>query len=394
MTPDELRQLIQGIETDRIEKTESETNTDKFGEAICAFANDFPDHQQPGYLILGVTDNNEIKGVTNAEKVMLTISNLRSGGNLSSPPALTTESIDIDGRQVVVVKVFPHIAPPLKFKGRIYIRVGPSKAIAAENEERMLSEKRARAGNRPFDSQAARGSTLSDLNVNLFRETYLPTAVPPDVIEANHRDIKIQMASLGFYDTKFDCPTHAGILFFGINPLFFLPGAYIQYVRYEKELITSNVVEEKRFSGDLISMLRDLDRFVQLIIRQKPVPVSGLREEMKADYPAWALRELLMNAVMHRNYDSNAPIQFYQSEDSIQIRNVGGLYGAARDAFPEINDYRNPTIAEALKNLGYVNKFSRGVATALDLLIKNGNKVELTIDQPAYINVLIQSAAL
>lgn len=394
MTASELLSLLQGLESDRIEKTESETNTDKFGEAICAFANDFPDSRQPGYLLLGVSDNNEIKGVSDPEKLMLTISNLRSGGNLSSPPSLTVESVDVDGKSVVVVKVFPHNAPPLKFKGRSYIRVGPSKSIAGENDERLLSEKRARLGNRPFDSQASRGSTLEDLNLNLFRDTYLPTAVPPDVIEANHRDIKIQMAALGFFDLQFDCPTHAGILFFANNPLFFLPGAYIQYVRFENELITSNVAEEKRFSGDLISMLRDLERFVQLIIRQKPVPVSGLREEMRFDYPVWAIRELLMNAVMHRNYDSHSPIQFYQSADCIQIRNVGGLYGAARDAFPEINDYRNPTIAEALKNLGYVNKFSRGVATALDLLGKNGNKVELTIDQPAYINVLIQSAAL
>jgi ATP-dependent DNA helicase RecG len=394
MTPEELRQLIQGIESDRIEKTVSETNTDKFGEAICAFANDFPDYKQPGYLILGIADDNEIKGVSDAEKAMLTISNLRSGGNLSSPPSLAVECVDIDGKQVVVVKVFPHIAPPLKFKGRIYIRIGPSKSVASENDERLLSEKRGRTGNRPFDSQAARGSSLSDLNLNLFKETYLPTAVPPDVIEANHRDAKIQMAALGFFDLQYDCPTYAGILFFANNPLFFLPGAYIQVVRFEKELITSNVINEKRFSGDLISMLRDLDSFIQLIIRQKPVSVSSLREENRYDYPVWAIRELLMNAVMHRNYDSNSPIHFYQSEDSIQIRNVGGLYGASRDAFPEINDYRNPTIAEALKNLGYVNKFSRGVATALDLLAKNGNRVELTTDQPSYVNVLIQSAPL
>ena len=74
------------------------------------------------------------------------------------------------------------------------------------------------------------------------------------------------------------------------------------------------------------------------------------------DYPEWALRELLTNAVMHRNYDSNAPIRFYAFSDHIEIQNPGGLYGEATpENFPTRNDYRNPVIAEAMKSLGFVN---------------------------------------
>lgn len=50
---------------------------------------------------------------------------------------------------------------------------------------------------------------------------------------------------------------------------------------------------------------------------------------MQPDYPEWALRELLMNAVMHRNYNSNAPIRFYAFADHIEILSPGGLYGEA-----------------------------------------------------------------
>ena len=63
MTIDEIRALLNDLESDRVERTISTTNTDKFGQTICAFANDLPDHRMPGYLFLGVTDDGEVKGV-------------------------------------------------------------------------------------------------------------------------------------------------------------------------------------------------------------------------------------------------------------------------------------------------------------------------------------------
>ena len=64
MTKDEIRALLNDLESDRVERTISTTNTDKFGQAICAFANDLPDHRQPGYLFLGVDDDGVVKGVS------------------------------------------------------------------------------------------------------------------------------------------------------------------------------------------------------------------------------------------------------------------------------------------------------------------------------------------
>ena len=63
MTIDEIQALLNDLESDRVERTISTTNTDKFGQAICAFANDLPDHRMPGYLFLGVADDGEVKGV-------------------------------------------------------------------------------------------------------------------------------------------------------------------------------------------------------------------------------------------------------------------------------------------------------------------------------------------
>ena len=75
------------------------------------------------------------------------------------------------------------------------------------------------------------------------------------------------------------------------------------------------------------------------------------------DETIWATRELVMNAICHRDYESNGPIQFYQYADRIEIENHGGLYGRANEQnFPNVNDYRNLIVAEGMKVLGFVNR--------------------------------------
>ena len=81
-----------------------------------------------------------------------------------------------------------------------------------------------------------------------------------------------------------------------------------------------------------------------------------------------------MNAICHRDYSSNGPIQFYQYDDRIEIMNHGGLYGRANEQnFPKVNDYRNIVVAEAMKVLGFVNRHSRGVLRVQKDLKANEN---------------------
>jgi ATP-dependent DNA helicase RecG len=81
-----------------------------------------------------------------------------------------------------------------------------------------------------------------------------------------------------------------------------------------------------------------------------------------------------MNAIMHRNYESNSPIYIYEFSNRIEILNPGGLYGDVNaQNFPNASDYRNVVIAEAMKILGFVNRFNYGVKRAIDELIRNEN---------------------
>ena len=90
-----------------------------------------------------------------------------------------------------------------------------------------------------------------------------------------------------------------------------------------------------------------------------------------------------MNAIMHRDYKSNAPIKFYQYPGRIEIINHGGLYGMARpENFPTVNYYRNPAVAEGMQILGYVNMLNHGIPEVQRELEENVNgKAIFTIDR-------------
>ena len=149
----------------------------------------------------------------------------------------------------------------------------------------------------------------------------------------------------------------------------------MQYVNFGGFDKAATILNEHPFQGPIVRVLPQIDLFIETTVsRKRPVFVTALREETRTDYPQGAIRELVMNAIMHRDYQGNAPIHFYQYADRFEVVNHGGLYGRARpENFPNVSDYRNPIIAEAMKVLGYVNCYNRGINMIQDELIANGN---------------------
>lgn len=374
ISTDQIQAMLLDLENDRIERTISTTNTDKFGQAICAFANDLPNHKAPGYLFLGVLDDGKVQGLNVTDDLLNNIAAIRTDGNIQPQPSMVVEKVSLPEGDVVMVEVQPHKFPPVRYKGRVWIRVGSRKGVASEADEHLLLEKRA-ANITTFDATPCFDATLNDIDQQVFKHNYLPKVIPDEVNDSDKRDIREKMQALGFYNTKYDCPTYAGIIFFGKNPERFLGGAYVQYVRLGGGGRAGKIVTEHKFSGNLCKILDELDTFIKTTItNRRPIPVSAIREDYFVDYPYWATRELVMNAVCHRDYTGNGPVQFYQYDDRIEILNPGGLYGKANSQnFPRVNDYRNPVIAEGMRVLGYVNRYSWGVLEVQDRLEENGN---------------------
>lgn len=375
ITEEKVKELLADLESDLIERTIS-VKENKLGPAVCALSNDFPNHKQPGYILLGVNDDGTLAGMKWTDDELQTIGGVKSNGNVLPQPSLIVSPVfKFPDGEVVVVQVTPSPYPPVRYDGRCWIRIGPRRDKATVEEEKILIERRASYA-KTFDLVPVLGASLGDLAIEYFKSTYLPTAIDKDTLKENGRTIEQQLASLRFFDATFQCPTNGGILLFGINPEFYLPGAYIQYVKFNGEEMNSDVEFEKKFSGALITELNSMDDFIKNnIIKERPVKKDSFKEETIRNYPFWALRELLMNAIMHRNYDSNAPILIYQFSNRIEILNPGGLFGDVNaENFPNTSDYRNVVIAEAMKTLGYVNRFNYGVKRAIDELIKNGNE--------------------
>ena len=375
ITRNELQELLHSTETYRVERTISTGDMDKFQEAICAFSNDLPNSKKNGYLIIGAYDDGTLSGLKVDDALMKKIAAIRSDGNILPLPIMSVERFEFPDGDLLVAEVSPSLLPPVRYRGRTFVRIGPRRDIATEAEERILLERRT-SYMATFDAMPCLGATINDIDVNYIKQDYLPQVIDTEVLASDKRDIKEQLASIHLYDLTHDCPTNAAIILFGNNPRHFLPGFYIQYVRFAGKAIGGQVLNEKRFHGPLYRLLPELELFVSnAIITQRPVAISLFREKAVINYPNNALRELLMNACMHRDYQSNMPVRLYQFDDHIEIMNAGGLYGEARpENFPTVNDYRNPIIAEAMKEMKYVNMFNQGIRRVQEMLRDNNNE--------------------
>ena len=174
MDEEQVKKLMTDLESDRIERTSS-FREDKLGPAVCALSNDFPNHRQSGYILLGVDDNGRVKGIKITDDDLQKIGNVKSNGNVLPQPSLVVSPVySIDGGDVVVIEVRPSLYPPVRYYGRCWIRVGPRKAMASPEEERILTERRISYA-KTYDLVPAWGAALEDISVDIFKINYLPS---------------------------------------------------------------------------------------------------------------------------------------------------------------------------------------------------------------------------
>ena len=375
LTETTLRNLLTDLESETVERTRAFDKAEKMGQAISAFANDLAGRKTSGYLLLGVENNGQISGKRITDEQLASLGGLKTDGALLPPPAMAIEVFHLTEGDVVAIEVFPSIYPPIRYRGQAWIRLGARKALATDEDIHVLEERRAAAGVR-FEELPCKTARLEDLDLDLFQNHYLPHAVEAEVITTDSRSIKEQMAALRFYDREHRVPTNLAVLLFAYRPELYIPSAYIQYVKFKAVDNGGEILAEHAYRGPLLRTILELDAFVKVgVSSPRPVKISALKETTIVDYPDWSIRELLLNAVIHRDYQiGNAPIKFYEYENRIEISNSGGLYGQANaQNFPWVNDYRNPLLAEAMKLMGYVNKFNRGIAKVKDEMLRNGN---------------------
>ncbi len=397
-TDDELERMLTDLESDLVERKESMKGDAPTGvrEAACAFANDLPNHRRPGVVFIGARDDGSPAGLTITDQLLLQLADIKTDGNIVPPPTLTVAKRFLCGAEFAVVIVQPADSPPVRYKGRIHIRIGPRRGIASAQDERILNERR-RHRDRPFDVQPVPSARIKDLNRRLFEETYLPSAFASDVLEANDRSFEERLAGTKMViSAQESTPTVLGVLVLASRTLDFVPGAYIQFLRIAGTGVEDPILDELSVDGTVHEVLRRIDEKLISHNRKTVDFTSGPVEQNSQPYPLVALQQLVRNAILHRTYEAtNAPVRVYWYDDRIEITNPGGAFGAVTPenfGVPGVTDYRNPNLAEALRVLGFVQHFGAGIPTARKELSKNGNPPPAFNVQPGYVGVTVRRA--
>ncbi len=392
MTVADLLPLMRDFESDRVERKESIGDPDKLRKAVCAFANDLAGHGQPGVIFVGLKDDGSCAGLRVTDDLQQKLAFIRDDGLIQPLPSIDVQRLVVDGCELAAVTVWPAVAPPVRYRGVVWVRVGSTTRLATPSDEARLSERR-RFRDLPFDLHPISVSTIDDLERSYFERDYLPLAVAPDVLEENRRTLEDKLRALRFLSQDAHL-TVVGALVAGRDPQQFLPGAAVQFLRIEGRELTDPIRDEKRLEGRLADVVRRTEEVIEAH-NHVAVDFTGAPVEIRRwDYPLAALQQLFRNAVLHRSYESsNAPVRVYWFDDRIEILSPGGPFGHVTDrnfGEPHVSDYRNPHLAEAMRVLGFVQRFGVGIQIARAALRENGNPALEFDVQPTHVLVIVR----
>lgn len=318
---------------------------------------------------------------------------MKTDGNILPPPTLAVEKRTLQGKEVALVIVQPSNSPPVRCKGSICIRIGTRRGIATAQDERILNEKR-QFGDRPFDATPVPTSGLPDLNLTQFENEYLPAAFSDEIIAANDRSLREQLAATKMIDSaKRSTATVLGLLMIGKNPQDVLPGAYAQFLRIGGAELADDILDSEDIAGAVPDILRRLDEKLRANNRTEVDITSGDTDLRTQLYPMQALQQITRNAIMHRTYEAtNAPVRVNWFSDRVEVISPGGPFGTiSPENFgqPGLTDYRNPNLADAMKTLGYVQRFGVGINIARKQLEQAGHPPPVFDVSGNYVRVVI-----
>jgi len=352
MKDERLRSLIQGGESDKIEFKESLSLSEPIGQTISSFSN-----AQGGIIIIGLNDSGEIKGVDVGENTLEKLANrIKHHTDPKIYPSISTENID--GNEIVVIDVEESLEKPVFYRNRAYKRVGKSTHKLSSSEIRKLTKN---SGEKVYwDEQRCEDASLDDIDWHFVKDEFIPLyeeRIEKDT-EGKPKDI---LRSLGcIIDGKV---TNASILLFGKDPQQFFRNSYVALARYKGERVGTRRLDYKEFKGNIFQQINKCSEYIRehiaVMSRLKP---GEIRREDIPEYGTFSIRELLTNAVCHRDYsDQGSKVIIKMFSNSIEFYNLGGLSkGITADNITTKQYSRNPIIAKVLAKVEYIEELGEG----------------------------------
>lgn len=348
----ELRERIAKWEDLHTEFKEWPAHPDDIAAGVVAFAN-----TDGGQLIFGVANDHSIRGVGDIDSGMRQIDNV-AVHNCKPPITVILEVLRPEGEKSVLVLNIPKgdQRPYCTNRGVYFIRSSSGRKHASREELLRLFQA---SESLYYDETQVGRASVGDLD---------PDALDHFLRQVFGKGLREQqvtyeslLKNLGLVRNVH--PTVAGMLFFGQRPQEFLPYAQINAARIPGHDLSKAPSDRKDFGGRVPSIIEDAARFLQIHLTSRH-DIRGFEPEIEEELPIVALREVVVNAVAHRDYTVQAPIRLLIFDDRVEVRTPGRLPNTVSVEAMRLGAahvVRNPIVYTLCARLGLVTGIGSGV---------------------------------
>jgi len=331
---------------------------DEYLKWICGFAN-----AQGGRIYIGKDDQGKTVGLQNARKLLEDLPN-KIRDQLGLMPSINL--LHEEGKDYLELIIEPSTVP-ISLRGSYYFRSG---SVKQELKGQALNEFLLNKMGKTWDRLVEEKATLQDIDkssVDFFKKEAASAGRLPGIADLSTEDLLKKLRLL----TR-EGLTNAALVLFGKDPGEFYPNLFVKIGRFGESVVDMRFQEV--CEGNLFQMLRDVMEQLEKKFLVKPVRFEGLRRIEELEYPVPALREMLLNALVHRNY-MGSMTQLKVLDDRISLWNAGTLpVELTVDMLFHVHESipRNPLIAEVCYRAGYIDSWGRGIEKIIETCKKAG----------------------
>jgi ATP-dependent DNA helicase RecG len=325
---------------------------DDYLKWVCGFAN-----AQGGVIFIGKDDNGTVVGIDDYKKLMDDIPNkIKNAIGIMVEVNLHEEA----GKYFIEIVTHPY-SVPISLRGRYYFRSGSTKQ---ELTGASLNEFLLKKSGKTWDDVVEPRASFEDIDektlITFLKASENAGRLPeneglalPELFE------KLRLTENGHLK-------RAALILFGKDPGKFYPNTFVKIGRFGKD--DTDIKFQETEEGNIIRLLQAVLNQLNHKFLIRPIEFEGMHRIEKGEYPVAAIREMLLNALVHRNY-MGAPIQIRVYDDKLSIWNEGTLPdGLTLEALKRSHSSRprNPIIADVCFKGGYIDAWGRGTIKIID----------------------------